>query len=76
MRQPKTREEFFALPVRSEFDYKVERAANGSTIVRPVARPGYAIAYEDDTIMVGGDKDGMYVLASDAEGLYRKVVAR
>jgi hypothetical protein len=64
MNQPKTAEEFMALPVRPLIKKISETLPNGTVRERAVASRGYAICYEPDTIftcrgyVLGRDEDG------------------
>lgn len=67
MRQPKTTEEFMALPERSSIRHR-EEVRDGRTIRVPRMTPGVMIPYEGDTVIIAGG----YMLAADEDGLYRK----
>jgi hypothetical protein len=83
MKQPKTVEEFMALPAREMFDQEriqitsenraeLEARVGGPLLGRyicfPVMRPAMAIAYEADTVMYC---DG-WILGLDDEGFCRR----
>ena len=67
MKQPKTAEEFMALPVRPIIKKVSETLPDGKVRERAVATRGYTIPYEADTIFTCGG----YVLGRDEEGYCR-----
>jgi hypothetical protein len=67
MNQPKTTEEFMALPVRDRFKTIEQTQDNGVRYRRRVASIGYTICYESDTIFCAGG----YLLGRDENGYHR-----
>ena len=68
MKQPKTNEEFMALPVRDPYRYEESIGPDGRTVRRPVrSKVSGLFPIEDDTVVLC---DG-YILGSDEDGLCR-----
>ena len=72
MNQPKTYDEFMALPVSGP-DY-FEEKIGGITRRIPLMRKARAVAYEPDTAVYAVDKDGRsWRLVPDGDGFARKL---
>lgn len=73
MKQPKTTEEFFALPVFERFEQRVVgQTEDGRTITSTVVRSLGAPYWEQDTITAAVHEDTNWRLVQRADGEYAR----
>lgn len=72
MKQPKTVEEFMALPERPLIEYDIE-VVNGRTLLIPRATKVMAFYHEPDTIFYASAPDGsLWMLGTTENGFCRR----